>query len=173
MIIFLTGTTGSGKTDTAWALLSLHSELVFLESDFLGYRKPFDWRDKSDLTTMYEQLLMNVEFHYERGAKNFVITLTPHMAVFFPKMRSRFQRFTSAIYPFRLVCEDSEVERRIRERGRGDIQTNRELGFYAEGKQLLDDAYPDDGVFTRIESVKDDELGIAKRIMNWIDRQKK
>jgi thymidylate kinase len=171
MIIILTGTTGSGKSDTAWALMSLHDELVFLESDFLGYRKPFDWRDPSDMKTMFDQLLLNAEFLHKRSATAFVMTLTTHMALMFPEQRSRFEALAAPVYPFRIVCDDEEIERRIRSRDRGPVQQSRELGFHRECTDLMDNAFPDESVFMRVRSTRDAEDDVAREILRRIGEQ--
>jgi len=171
MIILLTGTTGSGKTDTAWALMSLHDKLVFFDSDFLGLRKPFDWRDPSDMKTIFDQLLLNVDFQHERGANAFVITLTTHMALMFPEQRERFEAISAPVYPFRIVCDDEEIERRIRLRDRGPVQQTRELGFHRECTDLLDDAFPGESVFRRVQSHRDKEDDVAREILKRIGEQ--
>jgi len=63
MMIVLTGSTASGKTDTAWALVSLQERIVFLENDCFACRKPFDSSNREDLVTLYDQLLLNIQFH--------------------------------------------------------------------------------------------------------------
>jgi len=104
MIIILTGSTVSGKTDTAWAVVSLHARIVFLENDCFAYRKPFDPSNREDLITMYDQLLLNVQFHRQRGIKDYVVTLSPPMAVIFPEMKFRFEDLDSLIFPFMLIA---------------------------------------------------------------------
>jgi hypothetical protein len=108
MIIIITGPTASGKTSTCWSLMSHFERLVFLESDFLGFRKPFDWRDPGDLSVLYEQLVYNLSFQYDRGERHFVLTITPDMAVLFPQKSHMFERFDLPMYLFRLVCAPEE-----------------------------------------------------------------
>ena len=57
--------------------------IVFLENDCFALRKPFDSSNREDLVTLYDQLLLNVQFHRKRGNTDFVITLSPPMAIIF------------------------------------------------------------------------------------------
>lgn len=172
MIILLTGPTASGKTDTAWALVSHHDQIVFLENDFLAYRKPFDPNDRKDLAMMYDQLLLNIQFHLERGNADFVITLSPPMALLFPEMKSQFEVLDPQIYPFILTCAPSEAARRIEERNRGQQQKKRERRWIAEDMDTLNSSFPDNSVFIRIDTTGTDELSVAQQIQNIIKEQK-
>lgn len=171
MIIILTGPTASGKTSTCWALMHRLERLVFLESDFLGFRKPFDWRDPRDLSVMYEQLIHNLSFQYDRGERDFVLTITPDMAVLFPNKRHMFERFGLPLYLFRFVCSPEELERRIPQRDRGEVQIRREMQYHRESTELLDRVFPDDTVFRRIDTTSIEEDAVAEKMCKMIQEQ--
>ena len=168
MIIVLTGSTASGKTDTAWALVSLHERIVFLENDCFALRKPFDSSNREDLVTLYDQLLLNVQFHRKRGNTDFVITLSPPMAIIFPDMKFQFEALDPQIFPFLLTCTRSEAARRIEERDRGEHQKEKERRWLGEDIQILNDSFPDESVFVRIDTTEIDELSVAEQIRNRI-----
>jgi uridine kinase len=79
MIIVLTGSTGSGKTDTAWGLLKIFNNIVFLDSDWFASMQPFSWDSKSDVGMVYELLEKMIDYHMLHGKKRFIINLTSKM----------------------------------------------------------------------------------------------
>jgi hypothetical protein len=168
MIIVLTGSTASGKTDTAWALVSLQEHIVFLENDCFAYRKPFDPSNREDLVTTYNQLFLNIQFHRKRGNTDFVITLSPSMAIMFPEMKFQFEALDPLIFPFLLTCTPGKAARRINERNRGEHQKERERRWLGEDIQILNSSFPDESVFVRIDTTEIDELSVAGQIRNRI-----
>lgn len=165
MIIILTGTTAVGKSTTAWSIVSQLPEITFIECDTFGYRKPFDWGKKSDLIDMYEQLIMNMKFRQERGTKNFVTVITAGMALYFPEMKPLLEKISEKIYPFRLNCNDKEIERRIKHRGRVEMQQKLEFDLYSQVNKMLDETYPDEKIFKRIETIHGEVMPSAKKII--------
>ena len=80
MIVVLTGPVASGKTATAWGLLKIFNNMVFLDCDWFGAMQPFSWDKKSDVALIYEILAKMIDFHEAQGKKRFVITLNGQMA---------------------------------------------------------------------------------------------
>ena len=63
LLIVLTGPTGSGKTDTAWALVAAEDNLVFLDCDWFAARSRFAWEDSDAVESVYRAIESHLEFH--------------------------------------------------------------------------------------------------------------
>lgn len=168
MIAILTGATASGKTDTGWALLARHSHCVFLESDALTSKRPFDHKNESDLMIAWEQIIVNINCHRARGVSHFIITISPQMAALYPQIKTHLERLEIPCHAFRLVCREDEALRRIAQRGRGEEQEARERQWISIHNQVLDARFPDDSLFIGIYTTNDDERTIAGTIMKRI-----
>jgi len=118
MIIFLTGTTGSGKTDTSWALVSALPELVFLDCDWFASRSPFSWKRADDVESVYRAIGSQIAFHLGEGRAHFVVTLTLEMAELFESHCDSFAAFGLPIHAFRLAASNDTLEARILVRDR-------------------------------------------------------
>jgi hypothetical protein len=121
MLMILTGTTGSGKTDVSWALVSALPELVFLDCDWFASRSPFSWKRRADVESVYRGLRSQIAFHLEEGRRNFVVTL--EMAELFRDNRDSFAGLP--IFAFRLLASNDTLTARIMARDR--IQKAEEL----------------------------------------------
>lgn len=165
MIVFITGPSGIGKTDTSWALLNLIQPMVFLDCDWFASRVPFNWDDKKDLDSVYEALELMVGFHINRGEYNIVIPLTIQMARTFKKNLPRFSQFNIPIYAYRLFCSEDEHERRIQSRDRISWQKLEELKGMPHARKAFCELFPDNSQFKLIDSTFLSESGVAQRII--------
>jgi hypothetical protein len=138
MIIFLTGTTGSGKTDTSWALVSALGELVFLDCDWFASRSPFSWKRAADVQSVYRGIGSQIAFHLGEGRSNFAVTLTLEMAALFQSNFDSFAAFELPIYAFRLVASNDTIKARIigRDRIRKTEELENALGQQVEFDRL-------------------------------------
>jgi AAA domain len=150
MIIFLTGTTGSGKTDTAWALVSALPELVFLDCDWFASRSPFSWKRAEDVESVYRSVRSQIAFHLGEGRTNFVVTLTLEMAGRFREECDAFAAFQLPICAFRLVASNDTIKARIT--GRDRIQKAEELENALQQHAEFDRLCADATIFSRIET---------------------
>lgn len=165
MIILLTGPTGSGKTDTSWALLQQINPIVFLDCDWFASRIPFNWKNESDVETVFQGLSLMIDFHLKNGNENFVVPLTMEMAFLFNNYKSYFLKFNLEIHAFRLRCNEQELERRIRGRDRIPLQKEEELNGMLEAQASFDDQFPNNQIFKLIDTTKLSELEVAKEIL--------
>jgi hypothetical protein len=150
MILFLTGPTGSGKTDTAWALVSALEELVFLDCDGFASRSPFSWKRIADVESVYRALRSHIAFHLGERRSNFVVTLTLEMATLFESERASFAAFGLPIQAFRLAASNETIEARII--GRDRIQKADELENARLQQIAFDRLCADEKLFRRIET---------------------
>lgn len=113
MIIILTGPIASGKTTTAWGLLKVFNNMVFLDCDWFAAMQPFSWDKKADVAMIYEILVRMIDFHEAQGKKRFVITLNNYMAAAYKENVHLFAVKKMPIYAFCLKCEDEFLIKRI------------------------------------------------------------
>lgn len=113
MIVILTGSIGSGKTATAWGLLKIFNNIVFLDCDWFAAIQPFSWDKKSDIAIVYEAIARMIDFHEEQGKKRFVITLNSQMAALYKEYQYLFTTKKMPVYAFRLRCDDQILIKRI------------------------------------------------------------
>lgn len=168
MIILLTGPTGTGKTDTSWALLQQYTQMIFLDCDWFASRVPFNWENISDVESVFETLSLMIGFYHEKNLKNFVITLTLQMATQLDNFYHFFSKFNLPIYPFRLRCNEHELERRIRERDRISWQKQDELNSMLQAQSIFDTQFPDDKDFKLIDTTTLSEREVAIKIYSMI-----
>ena len=113
MIVILTGPIGSGKTATAWGLLKIFNNMVFLDCDWFAAMQPFSWDKKSDVAMIYEIIAKMMDFHEAQGKKRFVITINSQMAALYKEFVYLFIAKKMPVYSFRLRCEDQILIKRI------------------------------------------------------------
>lgn len=168
MIILLTGPTGTGKTDTSWALLQQYDQMIFLDCDWFASRIPFDWDKDSDVESVFSALSLMIDFYYKKNLKNFVITLTKQMAIRLEKFHHYFAKYEIPIHPFRLRCNEQELERRIRERDRNLWQKQEELNSMLLAQSEFDNQFPNDTLFKLIDTSTLSEREVAVIIASCI-----
>ena len=168
MIIFLTGPTGSGKTDTSWELLKHFDQMVFLDCDWFASMQPFSWEKESDVAMVYQALADMVKFHEKKSNTNVVITLTLEMARLFEKYKSYFEEFDMPLFVFRLHVSDQEGQRRIFARDRIDSQKQEELKNFKIQQQAFDSLCAHNKLFIKIEATTMTEEQVAQKIKEII-----
>lgn len=165
MIIILTGPTGSGKTDTSWALLENVKDMVFLDCDWFASLFPFSWKKDADVEMVYQAIASMIDFYTKKGHKNFVITLTSEMAIAHDKITTHFATKNMDLYCFRLRCDQQELQRRISQRDRLETQKQQEFKNSIVQQKLFDTEFPDDKVFYLIDGTDKTEQQIALEIL--------
>lgn len=168
MIILLTGPTGTGKTDTSWALLQQFDRMVFLDCDWFASRVPFSWENESDVISVFQSLSLMIEFHLKRGDKNFVIPLTLEMAKLLKKNEIYFSKWNLPIKSFRLRCSEQELAKRIGERNRIEWQKDKELNNFLVAQKRFDLLFPNDDLFKLIDNTQISEDETAIQIATFI-----
>ncbi len=159
MIVFITGETGTGKTDTSWSLIETQNS-VFLDCDWFASRSPFSWACAEDVASVYRAIFSQVEFHLGEGRSSFVITLTPEMAAIFPSIVSGFKKFGLPMCAFRLTPQPFAVQRRIADRGRDQKEIERTNA--ARQRVELDAMFATDDVFAAIDNTGLDARATAR-----------
>lgn len=170
MIIILTGPTGSGKTDTSWALLGNVRDIVFLDCDWFASLQPFSWKKESDVEMVYQAISIMIDFHIKKSHKNFVITLTSEMAIAHEKIRTYFATKNMDLYCFRLRCDQQELQRRISHRDRLEVQKQHELKNSLVQQELFDSEFPSNDIFYQIDGNHKTEQQIALEILKHIQK---
>jgi hypothetical protein len=165
-LLFLTGTTGSGKTDTAWALVSALEELVFLDCDWFASRSPFSWKRAEDTASVYRAIRSQIAFHLSEGRSHFVVTLTLEMAARFGQEHGAFAALGLPIHAFRLVASNDTIRTRII--GRDRIQKAEELENASRQRAEFDRLFADEAIFGRIETDRLDADAVARTIVERI-----
>ena len=140
MIVILTGPIGSGKTSTAWGLLKIFNNMVFLDCDWFAAMQPFSWDKKSDIAMIYEILARMIDFHEAQGKKRFVITLNSQMAAAYKDFVHLFMVKKMPIYAFRLKCEDQILLKRIE--ARNNVNKKQEEINSLKQQHFFDAAFP-------------------------------
>lgn len=169
MIILLTGPSGVGKTDVSWALLPLFEEMTFLDCDWFASRLPFDWKNQSDLESVFQGLALMIEFHLKQGRRHFVIPLTLEMAEYLKKYQHYFTQWQLPIHAFRLRCSEITLENRIRARNRIHWQKQQELEQAPIAQARFDILFPDNAIFRLIDTTQLTEDEVAKMALIKID----
>ncbi|HWA30753.1 MAG TPA: hypothetical protein VG867_06635 [Rhizomicrobium sp.] len=164
MIVFLTGPTGSGKTDTSWALVAASDTLVFLDCDWFAARAGFDWADPGDVDSVFRAIRSQMDFHIADGRNNFVVTLTLEMARTFGL--AEFAKLAPPVFSFRLFAAPDVIARRIA--GRGRPQSAQEQANAISQQAAFDRLFPDDALFMRLDTSALDSDDIAKLIARKI-----
>lgn len=171
MIILLTGPTGTGKTDTSWALLQQYKQMIFLDCDWFASRVPFNWENNSDVESVFEALSQMIDFYCKKNMNIFVIPLTLQMAQRLDNFHHCFSKFNLPIHAFRLRCEEHELERRIRERDRVPWQKQEELNRMLEAQSDFDILFPDHKTFQLLDTTRLSEREVAIKIVSIINQK--
>jgi hypothetical protein len=149
MILLLTGPTGSGKTDTSWALVTASDALVFLDCDWFASRSRFSWEKLADVMSVYRALRSQIEFHDAEPRSDFVVTLTLEMAAIFqPEFLTGPEN--GSVHAFRLFARTDVIQDRVLSRDR--IQKAREAIQAVHQLVEFDRLFPNDSTFVRIDT---------------------
>jgi hypothetical protein len=168
VIVFLTGPTGSGKTDTAWALVSAPDDIVFLDCDWFASRSRFSWKNPVDVESVYRALCNQIQFHVDEGRRRFVVTLTLEMAVSFQIHGSDFAELGLPMFAFRLFTRREINDKRVMDRGR--TQRAQEAANAILQQTEFERLFPDDTMFQRIDTSDVAADAVANLILQRIDR---
>lgn len=167
MIVFLTGPTGSGKTDASWALLSALDGIVFLDCDWFASRSQFSWKNSEDVKSVYLALRSQISFHLGYGRKKYVVTLTLEMAASFQSNRNYFANFDLQMYPFRLSAQPDVIKRRIINRDR--VQKAEEVANAVFQHVEFARVFPDETIFSCIDTSDLTPTEVASLIVQRIE----
>lgn len=170
MIIVLTGPSGVGKTDVSWALLEQFENMVFLDCDWFASRVPFSWKKEADVKSVFQAISLMIEFHLNRGDKNFVIPITLEMAMHYQKYEHFFTKWKSPVRAFRLRCSNQELIKRIHDRDRIDSQKEQELAGMIQAQKTFDTLFAEDFLFHMINTTKLTEQKVAQQLYELTKR---
>lgn len=132
MIIIINGPLGVGKTETSWNLLYRFDRGVMLDGDYLGAVWPFEIYDAQRVEYLYQTLRHNILFHTAHGYQNFIINYVFEQPETLARLRSLLDGLAGEILAFRLVCDETEHERRVRGRSTDGEQLAWELQRFRE-----------------------------------------
>jgi predicted kinase len=166
MIVFLTGPTGAGKTDTGWGLVSALDSIVFLDCDWFASRSPFSWENPADVASVYRAIRSQMDFHIGEGRNTFVVTLTLEMAAIFQTARAGFADLNLRMFAFRLFAAPATIERRILERARP--QSGQEMANAISQQTTFEKLFPDSAIFQPVDTGGLESGGVASLIVQRI-----
>jgi broad-specificity NMP kinase len=171
MIILITGLSGSGKTNTAYALLFSHyfNNCIFIESEWFSAKVPFDWKNKRDIESIYLATEKVIDFNLNRGEDNFVITLGLPQLKHYDEFIKYFQKGIPIIL-ICLTCDKKEIIRRIHERGRHARQRLLELDAVDPDYKYLSDFISHNHLAHEINTTRTTEKQVASLIIEIVTK---
>jgi len=138
MIVIINGPLGIGKTSTSWELLWRFERGIMLDADHVAAFHPLDHYNDAHLAYAHATLRVLMAHHLGHGFQNFVINWVFETPLQPARLKQELAEFELPIHVYRLVCTDSEVERRIHERNHPDL--DQELRRARELIDILDAA---------------------------------
>lgn len=138
MIIIINGSLGVGKSSVAEQLHYKFDKSVHLDGDFIGDVQPFKIHDETRLIHLYRTMELLVGFHQENDYHNFVINYVFESAESLHHLLELLRPLDPSIHCYWLTCDEEEQEKRIRNRGRDDLQW--ELGRFPVLRQIQQEA---------------------------------
>lgn len=137
MIIIINGPLGIGKSELSWALLDLFERGVMLDGDYIGALRPFSIYDPERIEYLYQTLRLLVQHHCTNGYRNFVINYVFETLDSLDRLRMLLGELDEQVIAVRLVCDQGEIDRRIRSRWAG--QDEAQLAWeMARARQLVE-----------------------------------
>jgi hypothetical protein len=127
VIIFITGPSGIGKTDTCFNLLSTVSNSVYLDSDWFSIKSPIDPLSKERIAELYDLLAINMNYHITRNTKHFFIAIyleaVERLLEYYDPLLALGQKIKLVL----LTCSKHTIENRVMSRDRIYEQKQEEL----------------------------------------------
>lgn len=136
MIIVINGPLGIGKTETSWRLASSLDSVAMIDGDYVAAFSQFDYYNQRHLDHVYSTIRELILHHIEFGIEHFLINWVFEQDEQLNKLKNILSDVGMAWIVFRLICEPTELERRICKRGREDIP--RQLERARELCRILD-----------------------------------
>jgi chloramphenicol 3-O-phosphotransferase len=130
MIILINGSLGVGKTSVAEALQRKFDKALHLDGDAIGDVHPFEIYDEARVDHLYRTLALLVGFHQQNGYTNFVINYVFESPESLVELLDLLSPLDPALHVYWLTCAAEEPTKRIRSRGREEIDW--ELGRFVE-----------------------------------------
>ncbi len=130
MIIIINGSVGVGKTSVADQLHYKFEKSVHLDGDAIGDVHPFIIYDDARISYLYRTLALLIGFHQQNGYRCFVINYVFESAESLQDLLDLLTPLDPDIHTYWLTCSEAEQVRRIRGRGRDEI--NWELDRFIE-----------------------------------------
>ena len=138
MIIIINGSLGVGKSSVAEQLHYKFDKSVHLDGDCIGDVQPFKIYDEARLDHLYRTMELLIGFHQRNGYRNFVINYVFESPDSLQELLDLLHPLDPSIHCYWLTCEEEEQAKRIRNRGREDLQW--ELGRFVELQQIQREA---------------------------------
>ncbi len=137
MIIIINGPLGIGKSELSWALLDFFERGVMLDGDYIGAVRPFFIYDPERIEYLYQTLRLLVQHHQSNGYLDFAINYVFETPESLARLCALLGELDVQVIVVRLVCDQDEIDRRIRSRWPGQDET--ELAWeMARARQLVE-----------------------------------
>jgi len=163
MIILLNACLGVGKSSVSWELNRLLEKSFMLDGDHLGAVQPFEIYDRERIADLYEAFETMVRFYYRRGYPHAVLNYVFESSNSLQDLLSRLRPIDEDIHVFWLTCDPQKQVRRIRRRGREDMDW--ELERMVELNEILESADRQGFIGERIDSSDLDVEELARSIL--------
>lgn len=134
MIIIINGSLGVGKSSVAEELHYKFDKSVHLDGDTIGDVHPFEIYDDARISHLYRTLELLIGFHQKNGYPNFVINYVFESPQSLGELLSLLQPLDPAIHTYWLTCDEEEQARRIKKRGREELEW--ELNRFVELQRI-------------------------------------
>ena len=176
MIVIINGPLGVGKTAVSWELVGFFECAVMLDGDYIGAVHPFEIYDEARIEYLYQTLYHLVAYHIEQGGyDNFVVNYVFETSESLARLRRMLSELDQVTYAFRLICDEEEMERRVRERARSlstePGQLDWELGRFRELAAIQDEAAQDGDMGAAIDTSGLSVKKVAQAIWDDIRRE--
>jgi broad-specificity NMP kinase len=152
VIIVLAGPPGSGKTETAKALLKQYPQMVFLDCDWFASRVPFNWSSEADVEAIYQAFSLMLNFYKQKNQMQFVMTMTAEMTEVINKFGPYILIDGLPLKLIRLRSAAPVLEKRIKSLNRSEAEVEQDQKRAIIAQYYFDMAFPTNESFYMIDT---------------------
>ena len=165
MIIIINGSLGVGKSNVAEHLHYKFDKSVCLDGDSIGDVHPFEIYDDARIEHVYRTLELLIGFHQKYDYHNFVINYVFESPASLQQLITLLSPLDPIIHVYWLTCEAAEQAKRIRARGRDDLEW--ELKRFAELQRIQAEAAQQGFIGVELDTTHLSVADVADKI--WKD----
>lgn len=172
MIIFLSGPSGIGKTDTSFSLMSSINNSVYLDSDWFCAKNPFDVFTADSIKQVYDSIYSNINYQKKLGYKNFIIAIYLEAFIKFYEYQYQFAALDEKVYTF-ILSSTTEIHiKRIKSRDRLSWMKENEIKKSNEQLKISHSMASSNPEIVDIDTTSMNPIEVAQRIIEAIENKK-